>query len=1057
MAWTWGPSNWLWQVVYTGSRFNPLHILNPASAKSWYAEHSAANWQAGNFGGKALAIIQDAVGGYVSSWTGSPASTAQAWWSAGWSVPTFFVGGAWGKAISYTSAMRGSFAGWCTATDALTGGAPVDPVSGAFQVIGLSGNFAGQLANRIPQMTFVTPRGQLQWGFGSARAMQVARTLEDASKGVSSFTYGTNIGQTIGRTIPNVGGIFFENCSAELTEVGEIMGAYWDAHTGSIVLLGRQGKQSRSIPLALPKMDRDHMVVSLRAYLAGQPIGVSIDPPSEYRDGIRRGVSPPDGTPMLVSYLGNTDGTLFGAIMFEADRLLKNLGKGVHNETREQVRATVPGFKPLLEMIKPSDGRPTNVWHRFWFVIDKVELKHDEGADAIVFGDVRLKVLTETEMDGRSTGKYIDPADETFARHLTEHYDEYAKDFPILAKLKELAKVAAIAKFLVNRGMPVDLRALFMSPSARVDTPSTTPGISVTSPNIEMYQKGNVVHTHTVSLFGGVDMEVDPQILTDVDGEVYQLRHTAESARPSGSSSTWTFRENGAIKKALAVKVGRAKTPFQRVCDDHIFSSVSNGWPLSIRRTYDSSIRLNGGFGPGWSLCVPFSITILPASCKRDEALSRQEISERSVFPLLILHDHTLRESSMYRSTDTPAPRYSAMFCKVTSQTVSREQVSFQYDPSDCIRAEGTSFVLDRSGFHYCFDKHGQLQEVRKDNFCLARYHRENQRIVRIVNGLHRAYDIQYEHLEQPRIVEITPSDGPNIRYLYDSLGYLVSCRINGQYDESYSYDLQGRLTEIRDYSGQVSCRIVYNDFGEVVKDSSDVVTDSSGGKVFRLFERGMVVSAKDEAGNTLHLKYGDQGELSMVQIGDRAGRVRQLAYDLNGKLISFRDSLGGTLYLHYDQFGRVIRCTGPAGRSKFFQLDEKGRVVGVTDQKCHWTAEYDDAGNLRSVIGPGEDRWSYEYAGEFLLGIRGPTREVRVKPWREKLEIQTSVLGHLQQKLMYDRNQQLKRYQTRGTKPVRFHYDELGNLQMIHNEAGTTHYRLNEKDLTLTIAFQTN
>ncbi len=60
--------------------------------------------------------------------------------------------------------------------------------------------------------------------------------------------------------------------------------------------------------LVMPGIELDHMLVSMRAALAGEALGVSIDPPSEYRDGLRSGSFPPDGTDMYVSYLGNSTG-----------------------------------------------------------------------------------------------------------------------------------------------------------------------------------------------------------------------------------------------------------------------------------------------------------------------------------------------------------------------------------------------------------------------------------------------------------------------------------------------------------------------------------------------------------------------------------------------------------------------------------------------------------------------------------------------------------------------------------------------------------------------------
>jgi len=547
MSWRWDQTNALWQAAQ-----NPLQFLDAAFAKTWYAQHSAANWQSGAALSKLTAILQDIAGGYVTTWTGAPASAAQGWWAVGLSVPSFAFSGPLRVGVSTINAWRGVSSALHASANSLLCGPQIGGYQGALQTIGLTGqmlglggSLAGQISSRWPVISTAFQGGQMIWQFPSQALMRTSNSLNTISQTISALRFGNRIGGAINDTLnnspaaglsPTVGGILFENCAATVTEIDELSGAYWDVDTGRLVLVGRDSATREEKSLPLPGLDQEHFLVALRAALAGQPLGVSIDPPAEYRDGIMSGVTPPDGTPMLVSYLGHCEETLFGAILFEADRLLKCLDKGVHNETRKPVRASVPGFRPLLEMARPSD-RTENVWHRFWFVVDKVELKHDASANAVVFGDVRLKVLTETEMRGRGGPGFVDSNDGAFALHLTEFYDDYARDFPILARLKELAKITSVAKLLANRQLAIDLGPLFGIPPLPTTTPSFTPGISVTSPHVETSKEGNTIHTRTVSMFGGVDMDPEPVLLPDRSGEARALRQRAEANRPGPSSA----------------------------------------------------------------------------------------------------------------------------------------------------------------------------------------------------------------------------------------------------------------------------------------------------------------------------------------------------------------------------------------------------------------------------------------------------------------------------------------------------------------------------------------
>jgi hypothetical protein len=169
--------------------------------------------------------------------------------------------------------------------------------------------------------------------------------------GLAAKGLGENISKLFGPiNLPQVGGVLFDNCDAVLTGIAEITAAFWDAPSGSLVLIGKADVDGEVMRFALPAMDADHLKVALRAALAGQPLGVSIDPPANLRYGERSGQMLPDGTPLIVSYLGGTAGTLYGAIEFESDRIMKCLSIGRHNQTRKPFKASIPGFRDHFEM-----------------------------------------------------------------------------------------------------------------------------------------------------------------------------------------------------------------------------------------------------------------------------------------------------------------------------------------------------------------------------------------------------------------------------------------------------------------------------------------------------------------------------------------------------------------------------------------------------------------------------------------------------------------------------------------------------------------------------------
>jgi YD repeat-containing protein len=852
--------------------------------------------------------------------------------------------------------------------------------------------------------------------------------------------------------IPNVGGILFDNCAAQWTGIGEITGAYWDAQNGSLVLVGRDGK-GPGAPVCLPQMDREHFLVALRAYLAGMPIGVSIDPPAEYRDGMKRGVTPPDGTPMLVSYLGRTEGTLFGAIMFEADRLLKCLDKGVDNRNREPLAVSVPGFRSLLEMIRPGESREENVWHRFWFVIDKVELRQDPATGALAFGDVRLKVLTEVEKEGQGGERPVDAHDQAFVQHLTTHFDEYAQEFPVLARLKELAKVAAVAKLLCQQETAFDLTQLFFRDPQHVDTPRTTPGIKVTSPNVEVEQRGNVTTTRTVSLFGGVDLDPEPRVRPD-DGAALRLRQRAQAARPSPSIAAWTIGHNGSSLAAQAIQLRSLRRPGRWSVEDHRFPGDPTGL-LRFCRVYDSVASHTTDFGPGWRLWIPYALRVVGSSGKRAEVLTRQEVERPGTPPVLVLHDYQANCTTLYRRVSAQDKPRRAAFCRVTSQTTSGHTTSYQYDPSDRIFAVDEGFVIERDGRQYNFDRQGLLTTVHLADGGIVSYQWQQESIVRIA-GPAGAYTISYDRSCPKRIFGVQASDGFRLEYVYDDHGSVVVCLRNGKIGEAYGYDFRSRLAEVRNGAGQVLLRCIYDDFGNVVAAPGDAFLSAGGHRLQRAIDAlGRLEQVRDDQGGSAQYRYGTDGQLTAVEIAGRSGQRWRFGYDADGRLALCSDPCGQTLALEYDSQRRIQRMVAPGDDGRAYRRDQTGRLIGIEGPYGKlWEIGYSAAGEPQAVVGSDGERWMFRWRAGMPVWAEGPSLSVHTVAKRAARIVQTVEQRGMKQKQEFDSGLRLRSQRTRGAGAVEFDYDAALVVRQVRNPAGVLAYAVDEDALAVTVTF---
>ena len=700
-----------------------------------------------------------------------------------------------------------------------------------------------------------------------------------------------------------VGGVLFQNCHAVLTGIEELSGGYWDERTHALVLVGKGAENGHQRTFSLPPMDTDHLIVALRAALVGEPLGVSIDPPAGYRYGKGGQQMPPDRSPLIVSYLGHSEGTLAGAIFFEADRIMKCLSVGVDNQKRKPFNSNVPGFQSTFDMHSNGDKSRNNSWHRFWFVVEHVEMKKSSNGSAFTFGDVKIAVKTELQMPGAPAGQTIDPVDMRFAEHLTRNYSEFAKEFPVFARLKELAKISAIASFVVNQNVSLDWGNILETEPMEVDTPETTPSIlrSVTS------QNGNVLYTHMMS--GGVNLGVTPRIEPETAGEVSRFQRAASADRPSAASE-WAFSEANTKFRAKAFNIGQ-KCAFRSIEIDHQFA-VANGIPtLALKRVYRSSSVINGKFGSGWDLLVPWALTVMRGSGKKPEVLEPKDRSKQTVHPsVLFLRDGTTGATQTYRKISEGNGSLEPSWALVDSQTISKERVSFNYNPGQIIQGQSNRFVLRRDGYVCLFDDTGHLIEMSNSTSRATRYIWNNGLLVVIENNTGQKYSLTYAN-GTDMINSIEASDGQKLEYVYDSKGCLVEVRIDSSVRAAYAYDCSKRLIEVSDSGGKAVRQATYSTQDEYIQGTLlEKIRSSSGAELECQFSNGRFDWVKDALDTHATATYGPKGNLWEVFVKTSAGNCWKFQYGTNRRLRKVIGPLGHATSFESALEGGTTRIT---------------------------------------------------------------------------------------------------------------------------------------------------
>ncbi len=790
----------------------------------------------------------------------------------------------------------------------------------------------------------------------------------------------------------HVGGVLFDKAAEVLTDLEGITGAYWDDKLGQIVLFGKQNEKMEE--WFLPKMDKDHLAVAIKAVFSGDNLGVSIDPPPSY---LESGEFPPDGTEMLVRYLGNTKDTLFGAIMFEADRLLKNLSMGIDNECREEMSAQVQGFQNELDLSLKYGTEKKRPWHRMWFVIEKmrVEMPVKETSDrnALTFGKATLKVKAEYLSQEKNPG--ADPIAKRFAEHFTSHFDEFAKEFPILERLRELAKISAVVKWLKNTGKPIDLSFLNDYEFIKVPTPEETPGI--TASKSKTWQSGNTTHTQTYSLYGGVDFDFQFQAIED-DGEALALKKASQESKPCETALSWDFETNGKIQKALAMPLSKTNGNFTTVHIDFSLSST-DGTSLEFARYYDSLNIKPSIFGYGWAPNIPYELFVLNP--------------QKNGSPLLIIDKSNGRSHKFIFVEDSQA------YYLVKEEKEEQGQTYFSYDPQNFIKKNSENVFVWQSqeGLTYSFDYDGKLISKLDVNNHKLDYVYEDNKLVKILDSKGKTISLIYD--DKNRVRQVIAPGQTTIDYFYDCRGDLIRVSDNKGNIKNYVYDDEHRLIKHQDGKGRTIFRNSYDPLGRIVDKRSDKVTIDGKNIITRTYDDNhQLIQEKDQEGNTVVYEYDKNRNMTRSVINDTRGRKVTIDYDRQERISRIANPMGNSLSFTYDTKGNINSVAYPNGHSEQLKYDGNNNPISLRDAMGNeWRQEFDHLSRLKSFIDPLGNKMELNYTKDNL--------------------IESIISPHGTTQYKYDNMNRLIKIIDPNGNSTEFSYDSKGKLTMIKDALG--------------------
>ncbi len=676
-----------------------------------------------------------------------------------------------------------------------------------------------------------------------------------------------------------------------LRQITRVTAANFDPVSRQLVLAGENDP-------TLPPVNIDDFVVVLRSiYQTREDPAVSIGTEASGIEGYK-----------LVRYDGGTARSSFGMTMFQADYVLKTLSIGL-DSMRTVVDPNLPQYKSAVDYIIELDdlamGMTSN--NRVWFVPERVGISRTDDGNGILIDDIRIVVLSESRFRG---GRALQKGAERFAEYLTTQYSNLSGRYPSIRKLPELAKLVAIAKWMRDQRIPVDLTWIDDYEITPVETPEIVKA-SIASRVVR--PKGGLWESLKVTLEGGVSFR-EPNRYEVVAYAAGEGANEALANRPeSGEDASWTYQAGGKDFRAVALALGKSRRDGQLALAHVDLAATRARTGANLVRYYDSFATDAGAFGSGWA-AAPYALRF-----RREMGAGGEKSAEPT-------------EGSIAELIDRPNSRSESL-------TIN----SFYAKHGLRKTKDGILSMKEPGGGELLFDLEGRLMSITTRGGESVEYRYEDDHLVAIVDGSGR--EIRLFHDDEGRVVRAEDDRGNVARYRYDDRGNLIEVKDPGRRPAVYRYDanqrlVQGELGTVESF--QVSydavgrVRVFQDGTGRALSFDYDInaqqttASERQGSVLTRQYDEAHRMSRDvDAAEHGIELTYTSKGFPNTV--ASPAGAV-EFKYDFRGNLNEIKGPLGERYHLDYGEAGLLFVET-PDGRGTAFSYNALGDVVAIRDR----------------------------------------------------------------------------------------------------------------------------
>ncbi|MDC9598588.1 RHS repeat-associated core domain-containing protein [Xenorhabdus anantnagensis] len=398
--------------------------------------------------------------------------------------------------------------------------------------------------------------------------------------------------------------------------------------------------------------------------------------------------------------------------------------------------------------------------------------------------------------------------------------------------------------------------------------------------------------------------------------------------------------------------------------------------PITLTRTYRSTAKLNGLFGPKWA-----------------DDWSRQLVLTAGKVNFTdndgVIYDFTTPENQVLaRNQHIPHYVLTGERRGELKLTDRQSQLTYHFN-----HAVGTtrklSAITDRrqNAIRFIYDKQSQLIEVaRTDGF-------------RLILGYQGQQIQTVDYLDQQKQQRLVTCH-------YDPQGYMSECEAFQHNHLWHEYDAQGRMTRWHD-TAQTDLHLTYDEQGRVISmtspsgywsdhfhydDQARITTyrDAEGGETQHHYDHnGLVIREVDPLGRVTRRQWRHS---QIVWEADAAGGITTFDYTPDGALTEVKLPTGETFAYGYDEHGQLIESVLPTGERWQFHYDEQGNLTALTNPLGHKEAyQYGTHGELRQRLLPDGRQWHYAYDEQQRLAAV-------MTPDGQTTNLQLDELGRLRQ-----------------------------------------------------------